>query len=74
MPDLRSHLAAGGVNIVDDAFPAGKSGFTVKERDSGFVARGRPVDHRALGQDQTDIAFRAAAIVVGHIRARNAAR
>ena len=37
---------------VDHTFPTGKRGIAVKERNSRKIARGRTVDHRALGQDK----------------------
>jgi hypothetical protein len=74
VPDLRAHLAAGGVNLVEDALPAGERGGAVKERNPRLVARRRPLDDRAFGQDQPDPAFGAPPVVGGDVLPGDAVR
>ena len=71
MPDLRRDQPAGGVDLVHHRLPL-RQGVAVEDRNIGVVTRGRPLHHRALGDDQPHAAFRPAAIIAGDIGGRDA--
>jgi hypothetical protein len=73
VPKLRGDQAAGGVHLVDDLLPGRQFLLTVETRDVGVVQRGVARDARALGDDQADLAFGAAAVIGGHVVGGHAA-
>jgi len=62
------------VDPIDHPLPARQRGLAVEERNAGVVAGGRPVDHRALGEDQPDVALGAAPVIGRDVVARHAFR
>ena len=73
MPKLWSDVAASGMNRLGHARPARQGGLTMEQRHPRRVARCRPVNHGALGEDQADTAIRAAAVILRVCRSGNPA-
>ena len=80
VPDLRTHLAAGGVNGVNHLLPSGQRFLAPEQRDVGVVRCALAARQRPFRQDEPDICFGAAAVVgdvvlvrerAGRLRARH---
>ena len=66
VPDLRTHLAAGGVDRINDLLPAGECFIAPEQRDVGVVGCALAAGERAFREDEADF-IRGAALVVADI-------
>ncbi len=72
VPKLRENPPAGRMDLLGNPPPSGQGLRTVEVWNVGIEARHGMIDQRSLGDDQRDAAFRAPAIIGGHIRAWHA--
>ena len=74
MPQLHDDLAAGLVNRVGHPLPSSQGVLAPEPGHFRIVAGGRPLDHRAFGDDQADACRGPTPVVGRHIVPRHAAR